>query len=156
MRRAKRRSATPCPTRSRSAGSTPCWCSAARRIEGRSGSSVGWAKARGTKNLVALSSRAFAHAVRPGGRTAWAKARTGHCFMHAVPRAFAHPADCPMRVIRGILAATHRQGDTQLIIEWHTHVYPPEEAAASPMWGGRCPMTVENVLDAHHKAGLAV
>jgi predicted TIM-barrel fold metal-dependent hydrolase len=43
-----------------------------------------------------------------------------------------------------------------VIIEWHTHVYPPEEAAASPLWGGRCPMTVENVLAAHHKAGLAV
>ena len=43
-----------------------------------------------------------------------------------------------------------------MIIEWHTHVYPPEEAAASPLWSGRCPMTVENVLAAHHKAGLAV
>jgi aminocarboxymuconate-semialdehyde decarboxylase len=43
-----------------------------------------------------------------------------------------------------------------VIIEWHTHVYPPEEAAASPLWDGRCPMTVENVLAAHHKAGLAV
>ena len=43
-----------------------------------------------------------------------------------------------------------------MIIEWHTHVYPPDEAAASPFWGGRCPMTVENVLAAHHRAGLAV
>ena len=43
-----------------------------------------------------------------------------------------------------------------MIIEWHTHVYPPEEAAGSAFWGGRCPMTVENVLDAHHQAGLAV
>ena len=43
-----------------------------------------------------------------------------------------------------------------MIIEWHTHVYPPEEAAASLLWRGRCPMTVENVLAAHHKAGLAV
>ena len=43
-----------------------------------------------------------------------------------------------------------------MIIEWHTHVYPPEDAAASPLSGGRCPMTVENVLAAHHKAGLAV
>ncbi len=52
-----------------------------------------------------------------------------------------------------------------MIIEWHTHVYPPEEAAADartfdgksgPTWGGRCPMTVENVLEAHHKAGIAV
>jgi aminocarboxymuconate-semialdehyde decarboxylase len=43
-----------------------------------------------------------------------------------------------------------------VIIEWHTHVYPPEEAAASPLWRGRCPMTVENVLAAHHQAGVAV
>jgi aminocarboxymuconate-semialdehyde decarboxylase len=52
-----------------------------------------------------------------------------------------------------------------VIIEWHTHVYPPEEAAADartfdgksgPTWAGRCPMTVENVLDAHHRAGVAV
>jgi aminocarboxymuconate-semialdehyde decarboxylase len=51
-----------------------------------------------------------------------------------------------------------------VIIEWHTHVYPPEEAADNPTWdgkngpgwGGRCPMTVENVLDAHHKAGLDI
>jgi len=50
-------------------------------------------------------------------------------------------------------------------IEWHTHVYPPKEAAADafawdgksgPTWAGKCPMTVENVLDAHHRAGLDV
>src|SRR5215467_5586830 len=46
--------------------------------------------------------------------------------------------------------------ETDVIIEWHTHVYPPEEAAASPFWNGRCPMTVENVLAAHRQAGLAV
>jgi len=52
-----------------------------------------------------------------------------------------------------------------VIIEWHTHVYPPEEAAADarafdgksgPTWAGRCPMTLENVLDAHDKAGIDV
>ena len=51
-----------------------------------------------------------------------------------------------------------------MIIEWHTHVYPPEEAAneptfdgkSGPGWAGRCPMTVENVLDAHHKAGIDI
>lgn len=31
-----------------------------------------------------------------------------------------------------------------MIIDWHTHVYPPE-AAAAPEWQGRCPMTLENV-----------
>ncbi len=52
-----------------------------------------------------------------------------------------------------------------MIIEWHTHVYPPEEAAAEagtwdgrsgPTWAGRCPMSVENVLDAHYKAGIDI
>ena len=55
-------------------------------------------------------------------------------------------------------------GSERVIIEWHTHVYPPEEAGdaptwdgrSGPTWGGRCPMTVENVLDAHHKAGIDV
>lgn len=43
-----------------------------------------------------------------------------------------------------------------MIIEWHTHVYPPEEAANSMFWGGRCPMTVENVLEAQDRAGIAI
>jgi aminocarboxymuconate-semialdehyde decarboxylase len=52
-----------------------------------------------------------------------------------------------------------------MIIEWHTHVYPPEEAEADslawdgksgPTWDGKCPMTIENVMDAHHRAGVAV
>jgi aminocarboxymuconate-semialdehyde decarboxylase len=52
-----------------------------------------------------------------------------------------------------------------MIIEWHTHVYPPEEAAADalawdgksgPTWDGKCPMTLENVLNAHRKANIAV
>ena len=52
-----------------------------------------------------------------------------------------------------------------MIIEWHTHVYPPEEAAADalawdgksgPTWAGRCPMTLENVLDAHQRCNIDV
>jgi aminocarboxymuconate-semialdehyde decarboxylase len=53
-----------------------------------------------------------------------------------------------------------------MIIEWHTHVYSPEEAAAEAhiwsgkgggaTWAGRCPMTVENVLDAQYKAGVDI
>jgi hypothetical protein len=52
-----------------------------------------------------------------------------------------------------------------MIIEWHTHVYPPEEAAADalawdgksgPTWDGKCPMTLENVLAAHHRAGIDI
>ncbi|OFZ85541.1 MAG: hypothetical protein A2V78_10995 [Betaproteobacteria bacterium RBG_16_64_18] len=41
------------------------------------------------------------------------------------------------------------------IIEWHNHVYPPEEAAA-PEWEGRCPMNIDNVLDANRKAGVDI
>src|SRR5436309_122915 len=40
-----------------------------------------------------------------------------------------------------------------VIIDWHTHVYPPE-AAAAPSWQGRCPMVLENVLDVHQRAGV--
>jgi aminocarboxymuconate-semialdehyde decarboxylase len=40
-----------------------------------------------------------------------------------------------------------------VIIDWHTHVYPPEIAAA-PQWQGRCPMTIENVLETHERAGI--
>ncbi len=40
-----------------------------------------------------------------------------------------------------------------MIIEWHNHVYPPEEAAA-PEWEGRCPMNIENVLETNRKAGV--
>ena len=51
-----------------------------------------------------------------------------------------------------------------MIIEWHTHVYPPEETGdeptfdgkSGPGWGGRCPMTVENVLDAHYKSNIDI
>jgi aminocarboxymuconate-semialdehyde decarboxylase len=64
---------------------------------------------------------------------------------------------------RRILSA-NTTGGRRVIIEWHTHVYPPEEAAdeptfdgkSGPGWAGRCPMTVENVLDAHHKAGIDI
>jgi aminocarboxymuconate-semialdehyde decarboxylase len=38
-------------------------------------------------------------------------------------------------------------------IDWHTHVYPPEEAA-KPTWQGRCPMALENVLETHRTAGV--
>jgi aminocarboxymuconate-semialdehyde decarboxylase len=40
-----------------------------------------------------------------------------------------------------------------VIIEWHNHVYPPEEAA-HPEWEGRCPMSIENVLQANEQAGI--
>ena len=42
-----------------------------------------------------------------------------------------------------------------MIIDWHTHVYPPAEAA-KPVWRGRCPMTIENVLVAQERAGIDI
>lgn len=54
-----------------------------------------------------------------------------------------------------------------MIIDWHSHVYTPEEAANDratydgkkhgPSWGeGGCPMVLENFLDAHYKAGIDI
>jgi aminocarboxymuconate-semialdehyde decarboxylase len=40
-----------------------------------------------------------------------------------------------------------------VIIDWHTHVYPPEYAN-SPRWEGRCPMVLDNVLEVHERAGV--
>ena len=40
-----------------------------------------------------------------------------------------------------------------LIINWHAHVHPPEEAA-KPLWKGRSPMTPENLLRIHEAAGF--
>jgi aminocarboxymuconate-semialdehyde decarboxylase len=40
-----------------------------------------------------------------------------------------------------------------VIIDFHTHV-APAEIAARPMWLGKCPMTIENVLDAQQVAGI--
>jgi aminocarboxymuconate-semialdehyde decarboxylase len=40
-----------------------------------------------------------------------------------------------------------------MIIDWHTHLYPPEETE-KPYWKGRCQMTMENVLRAQDEAGI--
>jgi len=40
-----------------------------------------------------------------------------------------------------------------VIIDFHTHVYPPKQQAA-PHWQGRCPMTIENVLAAAQRHGI--
>jgi aminocarboxymuconate-semialdehyde decarboxylase len=42
-----------------------------------------------------------------------------------------------------------------MIVDWHTHVYPPSEAE-KPVWQGRCPMTVANVLAAQERVGVDV
>ena len=53
-----------------------------------------------------------------------------------------------------------------MIIDWHAHIYTPEEAADDkgawdgndgPHWGDRgCPMVLENFLKAHYGAGVDV
>jgi len=40
-----------------------------------------------------------------------------------------------------------------MIIDWHAHVYPPE-LAKDRRWGGTTPLTIENLLEAHEKAGI--
>jgi aminocarboxymuconate-semialdehyde decarboxylase len=40
-----------------------------------------------------------------------------------------------------------------MIIDWHAHVYPPE-LAKERFWGNTTPLTIENLLDAHEKAGI--
>jgi aminocarboxymuconate-semialdehyde decarboxylase len=40
-----------------------------------------------------------------------------------------------------------------MIIDFHTHVQTPEQQA-DPFWQGRCPMTIENVLEAQQDAGV--
>jgi aminocarboxymuconate-semialdehyde decarboxylase len=42
-----------------------------------------------------------------------------------------------------------------MIVDWHTHVYPPSEAE-KPVWQGRCPMTIENILAAQELVGVDV
>ena len=41
------------------------------------------------------------------------------------------------------------------IVEWHTHVIPPEDTT-DPHWKGNCPLTIENVIDAHEKNDIAL
>ena len=40
-----------------------------------------------------------------------------------------------------------------MIVDWHAHVYPPE-MAEERRWGGASPLTIENLLEAHEKAGI--
>ena len=40
-----------------------------------------------------------------------------------------------------------------MIIDFHTHVMPPEMAAA-PLWRGKCPLTIENVFEAAKAGGI--
>ena len=40
-----------------------------------------------------------------------------------------------------------------MILDFHTHVQMPEQQA-HPMWHGRCPMTIENVLEAQKEGGV--
>ncbi len=40
-----------------------------------------------------------------------------------------------------------------MIVDWHAHVYPPE-MAKERRWGGASPLTIENLLETHEKAGI--
>ena len=40
-----------------------------------------------------------------------------------------------------------------MIVDWHAHVYPPE-LAKERRWGGASPLTIENLLEAHERAGI--
>ena len=40
-----------------------------------------------------------------------------------------------------------------MIVDWHAHVYPPE-LAKERRWDGASPLTIENLLEAHEKAGI--
>jgi aminocarboxymuconate-semialdehyde decarboxylase len=40
-----------------------------------------------------------------------------------------------------------------MIVDWHAHVYPPE-LAKERRWGGASPLTIENLLVAHERAGI--
>src|SRR5436309_8733620 len=40
-----------------------------------------------------------------------------------------------------------------MIIDWHAHVYPPE-LAKERYWGNTTPLIIENLLEAHEKAGI--
>jgi aminocarboxymuconate-semialdehyde decarboxylase len=42
-----------------------------------------------------------------------------------------------------------------MIIDFHTHVHPPREQAR-PIWQGKCPATIENVLRVHEANGLDI
>lgn len=42
-----------------------------------------------------------------------------------------------------------------MIIDWHTHVFPPSETSR-PIWQGRCQMTVKSVLEAQEQTGIDI
>ena len=42
-----------------------------------------------------------------------------------------------------------------MIIDWHTHVHPLKEQAR-PVWQGKCPATIANVLKVHEENGLDI
>lgn len=40
-----------------------------------------------------------------------------------------------------------------MIVDWHAHVYPPE-IASQRRWGDIFPLTIDNLLEAHERAGI--
>lgn len=57
------------------------------------------------------------------------------------------------KAVRGAVPAD--RGEQGLIIDWHTHLIPPEDSGR-PEWNGRCQMTIERVLEAQDAAGIDV
>ena len=43
----------------------------------------------------------------------------------------------------------------QPIVEFHTHIIPPEDTL-DPHWRGKCPLTIENVIEAHDQNDIAL
>src|SRR6185436_17936144 len=54
---------------------------------------------------------------------------------------------------RSVLAVRRLREAIGMILDFHTHVMPPEMAAA-PMWQGKCPLTIENVFEAAKAGGV--
>jgi predicted TIM-barrel fold metal-dependent hydrolase/dienelactone hydrolase len=64
------------------------------------------------------------------------------------------------------LSGVASTGETSVIMDWHAHIYTPEEAAGDlgtldgkhgPKWGERgCPMVLENFLEAHYANGIDI
>jgi hypothetical protein len=71
----------------------------------------------------------------------------------------AHPSRCSA-------GGNFDNGEIGVIIDWHSHIYTPEETAddrgaadgkSGSKWGERgCPMVLENFLDAHYKNGIDI
>src|SRR4051794_21721381 len=51
------------------------------------------------------------------------------------------------------VAELEQRESRAMILNWHAHVIPPEQREV-PLWQGRCPMSVEKLLEIHDAAGV--